>query len=85
MVSFNYIIKEKSGLHARPAGMLSMKCKSLDSSIKVKCENKEADGKRLLSLMSLGAKCGQTLEFTIEGKDEIKAETEIKAFLEENI
>ena len=85
MKSFSYIIKDKAGLHARPAGKLSLECKGFESSIKVKCESREADGKRLLSLMSLGAKNGQKLEFTIEGKDENQAEKKIKAFLEENI
>lgn len=79
MKEFKHIIKDKNGLHARPAGMLASVAKTFESDIRVEAQGKEADGKRLLSLMSLGAKCGTELHFKIEGKDEDVA---IKALIE---
>ncbi len=70
MKEFDYTITDKNGLHARPAGMLATIARGFDSEIKVSTNEKEADGKRLLSLMSLGAKQGMTLHFQISGGDE---------------
>ena len=79
MREFKHTIKDKNGLHARPAGMLASVAKAFESDIRVEAQGKEADGKRLLSLMSLGAKHGTELHFKIEGKDEDVAE---KALIE---
>lgn len=85
MKSFTFIIKDKNGLHARPAGLISATSKGFLSKITIKSGEKEADGKRLLSVMALGAKCGQTLEFTIDGVDEENAYLTIKKTLEEKL
>lgn len=85
MVEFKYVLKDKNGLHARPAGMLAGICKTFESDIKVKAGGKEADGKRLLSLMTLGAKCGTELHFIINGKDEDVAEKALKEHCESNL
>ena len=74
MKEFEFIIKEKNGLHARPAGQLAMMAKTFESEIEVKVGGKIANAKRLLSLMALGAKCGDTLTFQISGSDEEAAE-----------
>lgn len=79
MKEFKHIIKDKNGLHARPAGMLASVARTFESEIRVEAQGKEADGKRLLSLMSLGAKCGTELHFKIEGNDEDVA---VKALIE---
>ena len=58
MKEFTYSIEDKNGMHARPAGALANCAKRYTSSVKVFANGKEADAKRLLSLMSLGAVCG---------------------------
>ena len=73
MQEFTFTIKDKNGLHARPAGAISSVAKTYQSTIEIKCGEKTADGKRLLSVMSLGAVAGQELHFIIEGKDEENA------------
>lgn len=78
MKEYRYVVEDNNGLHARPAGMLAATCKKFTSEIKVLYDGKEADGKRLLSLMSLGAKYGAELHFKIEGEDEEEAERAIK-------
>ncbi len=70
MKTFAYQIKDANGMHARPAGKLATYAKQFSSQIRIKTEEKEADAKRLLALMSLGATCGATLEFVITGEDE---------------
>ncbi len=85
MREFRHVVGDKNGLHARPAGMLATVARSFESEIKIKAQGKEADGKRLLSLMSLGARCGTELHFIIEGKDEDVAENALKKHCEEKL
>ena len=73
MKEFIYIIKDPNGLHARPAGKLASLAKRFSCDIRVKTNQKEADCKRLLSLMSLGAIAGTSLTFTLAGDDEQEA------------
>lgn len=84
MKEFEIEIKDKNGLHARPAGQLSMVAKAFESEINVSIGDKGANGKRLLSLMSLGAKCGDILVFQISGSDEEAAEKAIKEHFQSN-
>lgn len=78
MREFRHVVDDINGLHARPAGMLATVCKGFDCEIKVSALGKEADGKRLLSLMSLGAKHGTELCFKISGADEDAAVSAIR-------
>lgn len=85
MMEFKYTVKDKNGLHARPAGMMCSLLKTFNSDVTVKTREKEADGKRLLSLMSLGAKCGTELHFIINGSDEDEAARALKSYCEEKL
>ncbi|MBQ2766763.1 MAG: HPr family phosphocarrier protein [Clostridia bacterium] len=73
MREFTYTITDAHGIHARPAGLLAETAKRFSSAISVLCGDRTADGKRLLALMSLGARCGDALSFRIEGADEDEA------------
>ena len=85
MKEFTHRVGDKNGLHARPAGLLAMVAKSFESEIKVYAQGKEADCKRLLSLMSLGAKEGTELRFVINGADEEMAEKALKSHCAEKL
>ena len=80
MKEFTYTIVDKDGMHARPAGRLVAKAKQFASRVSVRANDKTADGKRLISLMMLGAVCGTTLTFSITGEDEERAATELENF-----
>ena len=81
MKEFSYIVKSKNGIHARPAGKIVNLAKGFNSTIKIYNNQREADAKRLLSIMGLGATYGTTLVFKIEGKDENEAENEMLSLL----
>ena len=83
MKEFTYIIQDTAGMHARPAGKLATFAKQFSSQIKVSANGKEADGKRLLALMGLGATHGTKLTFTVTGEDEEKALAALNAFCKE--
>ena len=73
MKEFRYRITDPNGLHARPAGALTNLAKQFESDIRITVGEKSVDAKRLLSLMSLGAKAGTELRICIEGEDEERA------------
>ncbi len=85
MKSFEYTIKDELGLHARPAGMLVKAAKALDSEITVTKGEKSAGASRLMAIMGLCVKCGDTVTVTINGGDEEVTEAAMKKFFEENL
>ena len=85
MLKFEYTIKDKLGIHARPAGMLAKTAKGFESEITVEKGEKNASAKKLMALMSLGVRHGDTVIVTAKGADEEKALSEIKAFFETNL
>ncbi|MBO5356420.1 MAG: HPr family phosphocarrier protein [Clostridia bacterium] len=85
MEQFTFIIKDKNGMHARPAGAVANCAKKYKSDIKIYKNEKEANAKRLLSLMSLGATYNSEIVIKIEGEDEKEALTDIKNVLSENL
>jgi len=74
MATFTYRISDPMGLHARPAGMMVKIISQQGSTVKLNFNGKEADGRRLYQVLSLWAKTGDEIKFTIEGDkaDEMK-------------
>ncbi|MGN1114847.1 MAG: HPr family phosphocarrier protein [Oscillospiraceae bacterium] len=85
MKTFNYTIKDELGIHARPAGMLAKTAKALDSDITVTKGEKTVGAAKLMMLMGLGVKCGDTITVTIKGGNEEASEKAMKEFLETNL
>lgn len=77
MQSFDHTLNCVGGLHARPAGAIVNTAKEFSSDILIRRLSaegaREADAKRLISLMSLGARQGETITFFINGPDETEA------------
>ena len=84
MKTSSYTITDPVGIHARPAGMLAKKAAGFKSTVTVIKGEKKADTRRLMALMGLEIKCGETITVQAEGEDEQAATDEIKAFLTEN-
>ena len=85
MKNFSYVIKDEIGIHARPAGLLVKEAKKYASKIVIKANGKSAEATRLMAIMGMGVKCGQTVEVEIAGDDEDTAFEGMKAFFEENL
>ena len=65
-----YTIKNKVGLHARPASLFVKKANEFESDITIEANGTEIDGKSILSVMSLGAGKGTCVIIGADGKDE---------------
>jgi len=85
MKEFSYTITDELGIHARPAGMLVKKAAGFQSSVMIRKGNKEADAKRILNLMGLGAKKGDVITLIIEGPDEEETAKTLEQFLKEHL
>ena len=85
MKSFEFVIRDEVGIHARPAGLLVKEAKKYASTVMVNKAGKKADAKKLMMLMGLGVKCGETVVVEVEGADEDAACEGMKAFFEANL
>lgn len=86
MQQFTYTIKDRDGIHARPAGVLIKAAKSYKSKISIEAHGKTADLKGgIFALMGLGIRCGWDVTITIEGEDEHIAAVELKEVFESTI
>lgn len=85
MKTFTYTVKDELGIHARPAGMLVKEVKNFQSKVMLEKDGKTVDASRLMAVMSMGVKQGQTVTITVEGEDEDAAYETVKAFFESNL
>jgi len=87
MKQFQYTITDPIGVHARPAGMLAKAAKALDSTVTVTKEDgsKSAAATKLMALMGMGIKTGETITVTVEGGDEEANCAAMEQFFKENL
>lgn len=83
MKIFQYIIKDRMGLHARPTGELVMIANKMISEVTLEKENQVADLKNPVALMKLGVRCGDCVTVTAQGEDEEQVISQLKTFMEE--
>ena len=85
MRKIEYTIKDELGIHARPAGVFSKLAKSFESEITVAKGDKRANAAKLLALMGMGIKHGDTITVCADGTDEDIAIEKIQKFLTKNL
>ncbi len=73
MKSIPYTITDQNGIHARPAGHIVQCAKRFSSAVTVEKDGRFADAKKLISLMQLGVRCGDTVTLSADGADEDEA------------
>ena len=85
MKQFTYTVKDELGVHARPAGLLVKLAKKYSSKVTLEKNGKTCDMRKLMAVMGLGIKQGETITVTVDGEDEATAADEIATFLSENV
>lgn len=85
MKSFEYVIKDELGIHARPAGILVKEVKKFESKITIQKGDRTVEASRLMALMGMGVKCGDKVIITAEGADEDTAIEQMEEFMENNL
>lgn len=79
MKSFDYTITDPVGIHARPAGILVKEIKNYDGvTVTVAKGERSVNALKLMALMGMGIKQGDTVTVSVEGanEDEIAAKLE---------
>jgi len=85
MKEFTYTIQEKVGIHARPAGLLVKEVKKYQSTVTIVKDDKSVNAIKLMALMGMGIKCGDTVTVQVEGPDEADAAAALEVFFKEHL
>lgn len=66
-------LKNKDGLHARPAAVFVQEANKFDSEIEIEFQGMKVNGKSIIGIMSLGAFYGEDITIVARGRDEEEA------------
>lgn len=64
------VVKNKTGLHARPAAMFVQTANKFKSEIFIEKEGKKVNAKSIMGVMSLAVSQGTTIAISAQGEDE---------------
>lgn len=84
MQELNIVIRNKVGLHARPATLLVKTASAFKSKIFICKNGRVADAKSILTVLALGAGQGTNVTLRAEGEDETGAIGALKDLFENN-
>ncbi|MBI3548807.1 MAG: HPr family phosphocarrier protein [Elusimicrobia bacterium] len=77
-------VKNRLGLHARPAALFVQTAGKFKCSVKVAKGEVEVNGKSMMGLMMLAAEQGSDLHLALEGDDANQALEELKKLFDRN-
>ncbi len=75
------IVKNKSGLHARPAALFVQVANKFDSRITVKRDGEEVNGKSIMGILMLGAEKDSVIIIEADGEDAQAALQELEKII----
>jgi phosphocarrier protein len=84
MLTKTFTIKNKVGLHARPASVLVQTANKFKSDIKIEKDGRIVSAKSILGVLSIGAEKGSTIIVTVDGVDEEEALKTIEDLVNNN-
>lgn len=85
MVSKKVTVINPSGLHLRPAGVLSQTAMQFKSKTIIECGDKNIVAKSVLNVMAAGVKCGTEITVVCDGSDEEEALAKITEAIESGL
>jgi len=81
-VSARLTLTNARGMHARPCHAVVTTALAHQSTLRVRCGEREVDGRSILSLMTLGAAHGAELELVAEGPDASELLDKLRSLIE---
>ncbi len=84
MVTKAVKIQNETGMHARPASILVKEVKKFSAKVRLQKNGKDFDPASILSILSMGAKCGEEITICAEGTDAQEATDSIAALFDSN-
>ena len=86
MKSFEYTITDPVGIHARPAGLLVKEIKGFaGSAVTISKGEKSVNALKLMALMQMGIKQGDTVTVSVDGGDEAAVAAALENFFKANL
>ena len=85
MVSEKVVIKNPSGLHLRPAGILCNEAVRYSCAVNFRFGNISGNAKSVLSVLGACIKCGDEIELICDGKDEKEALTAMVSIVKDGL
>ncbi len=82
MISNQVKLKNKYGLHARPATLIAQTAKPFQCSISLEKDGTKVDAKSIFGMLTLAAESGATLTITAEGEDATEAVAKLSEVIE---
>ncbi len=82
MIEKEITIKNRAGLHTRPAAALVKTAAKFQSEFYIIKDGFEINGKSIIGVMTLAAEQGSTLQLRFEGEDEEAAAKEVIGLFE---
>lgn len=82
MIERSVIIKNRTGLHTRPAAMLVKAAAKFQADFFIRKDSMEINGKSIIGVMTLAAEQGTSLTLLFDGPDEAEAAGAIIGLIE---
>ena len=73
MIEREITVRNRAGLHTRPASMLVRTASKFDADVYLQRDGYEINGKSVIGVMTLAAEQGATLTLLVDGHDEEEA------------
>ena len=83
MIEREVTVRNRAGLHTRPASMIVRTASQFESAIFLRRDNYEINGKSVIGVMTLAAEQGATLTLVVDGEDEAAAADAIAALFDD--
>ena len=85
MISKTLTVVNPSGLHLRPAGVLSQAAMKFKCDVIIECGDKKIVAKSVLNVMAAGIKSGTEINLICDGEDEEEALKTLSEALESGL
>ncbi len=85
MIKREIVVKNKTGLHARPAALFVQMANRFESDITIIKDDQEVNGKSIMGILMLAAEKGAKITVIADGEDEVKAVEELSEILMNDI
>ncbi len=85
MISKTLTVVNPSGLHLRPAGVLSQTAMKYKCDVTIECGDKKIIAKSVLNVMAAGIKSGTEITLVCDGEDEEEAMADLTQAIESGL
>ncbi|MFP4152861.1 MAG: HPr family phosphocarrier protein [Alkalispirochaeta sp.] len=73
MIKKDVVVKNRAGIHARPAALIVQTASQFSSQIEFKNDHETINAKSIMGIITLGASYNSTITISADGEDEEQA------------